>query len=282
MTTQRIERCLSVQQPSAWAVCVGDKTIENRSWSTDYRGTIAIHASSTKTIVNAVVKGRRNPGFDAEFFAYGAIIGVADLVDCVEMNPDLEDDPWTGGPVCWKLENARLIPRPIAMKGKLNLFKLDATIARRVEARLLQPEPKLDAKKRQKILELIRPGPLELCRCQAASYVDLGRFEDAVRLASQVIERDPAGCDGYHLRAIAYHGLGRFEEALGDVDKAIDVERRLAPLYHIRAVVKERLGDMDGMRDDWEKARKLGADLPPFDELEWEEANGSTEDEGAR
>lgn len=38
-------KVLSVQQPNATFICAGIKTVENRSWKTDYRGRIAIHAS---------------------------------------------------------------------------------------------------------------------------------------------------------------------------------------------------------------------------------------------
>ena len=36
---------LSVRQPWAWALLYGGKTIENRKWTTHYRGRIWIHAS---------------------------------------------------------------------------------------------------------------------------------------------------------------------------------------------------------------------------------------------
>jgi hypothetical protein len=38
-------KTLSVRQPYATLICAGVKPIENRSWNTDYRGTILIHAS---------------------------------------------------------------------------------------------------------------------------------------------------------------------------------------------------------------------------------------------
>ncbi|MCL2557473.1 MAG: ASCH domain-containing protein [Treponema sp.] len=38
-------KTLSVQQPYASMICYGVKAVENRSWKTDYRGRILIHAS---------------------------------------------------------------------------------------------------------------------------------------------------------------------------------------------------------------------------------------------
>jgi hypothetical protein len=38
-------KTLSVKQPYAALICAGVKTVENRTWSTDYRGKLLIHAS---------------------------------------------------------------------------------------------------------------------------------------------------------------------------------------------------------------------------------------------
>ena len=38
-------KVLSIRQPYASLVCYGIKTVENRTWKTDYRGKILIHAS---------------------------------------------------------------------------------------------------------------------------------------------------------------------------------------------------------------------------------------------
>jgi len=40
-------RVLSVRQPYATLLCAGVKDVENRSWSTKYRGTVLIHSSAT-------------------------------------------------------------------------------------------------------------------------------------------------------------------------------------------------------------------------------------------
>jgi hypothetical protein len=38
-------KALSVRQPYAALICAGVKTVENRTWTTDYRGKLLIHAS---------------------------------------------------------------------------------------------------------------------------------------------------------------------------------------------------------------------------------------------
>jgi len=49
--TKRLKslRALSLRQPWAWLVTNGSKDIENRSWHTNHRGPLLIHASSNLT-----------------------------------------------------------------------------------------------------------------------------------------------------------------------------------------------------------------------------------------
>src|SRR5688572_4676832 len=42
-------KALSLRQPWAWAVVHGGKRVENRGWTTDYRGPLLIHASTGMT-----------------------------------------------------------------------------------------------------------------------------------------------------------------------------------------------------------------------------------------
>ena len=57
-------KALTVQQPWATLIAVGAKQIETRSWKTDYRGPLAIHASK-----NMPVKNRSLCGWMTEPFA---------------------------------------------------------------------------------------------------------------------------------------------------------------------------------------------------------------------
>jgi hypothetical protein len=40
-----LNKVLSIKQPHASFICAGIKTVENRTWKTDYRGKLLIHAS---------------------------------------------------------------------------------------------------------------------------------------------------------------------------------------------------------------------------------------------
>lgn len=121
--------CLSIRQPWAWLIVHGHKTIENRHWSTLYRGQILIHAGKAMTQADyhecwgvARAQGVDLPA--AVNLPRGGIVGVARLVDCVRQH----DSPWFFGPVGWVLVEAR----PVALvpcAGQLGLFEVAQSVA---------------------------------------------------------------------------------------------------------------------------------------------------------
>lgn len=128
---------------------VEQKRVENRSWSTKYRGPLLIHAGASRKWLETF------PQIDEEKLTFGAILGVVDLVDCVSKcvvdpitaKPDYTlmvgvRYPWlvrhshATGPFCWILSNPRRFKDPILYKGKLGLFEvpdnvLDGAISNR-------------------------------------------------------------------------------------------------------------------------------------------------------
>ncbi len=118
---------LSIRQPWAYAITHGGKDIENRSWRTHRRGPILIHASNGLTQVEIrdftdFVRGAgllgpwlTNVGMEA--IHRGGIVGVADLVDCVEDHAS----PWFMGRFGFVLANARPLPF-MPMKGARGFF----------------------------------------------------------------------------------------------------------------------------------------------------------------
>ena len=69
-----IDRGHSIRQPFAWAVCANVKRFENRTWTTDYRGTIAIHTSTSQQNVNELLKYDEDGILRKDSFKFGAII----------------------------------------------------------------------------------------------------------------------------------------------------------------------------------------------------------------
>jgi len=108
-------KAISIRQPFAWLVVNGWKDIENRRWSTKVRGPLLIHAGSARPSaehLQSFLDVWPNATLD-----YGGIIGVVDIVDCV----DKHRSKWFRGPFGWVLAN----PRPLPFKpcpGKLKFF----------------------------------------------------------------------------------------------------------------------------------------------------------------
>jgi len=117
-------RALSILQPWAWLIVNGVKDIENRVWTTKYRGEFLVHAG----------KGFDDDAFedlvlDPEFakgmptnkadFERGGVVGSAVLVDCV----DDHDSDWFNGPYGFVLRDQKVLPfRPA--RGMLNFFEI--------------------------------------------------------------------------------------------------------------------------------------------------------------
>ena len=75
-------RALSLIQPWATAIMVGNKLIETRSWKTPYRGRIAIHASKGfPKYAKGFAATERALGRLPSRLPFGAIIGFATLSD---------------------------------------------------------------------------------------------------------------------------------------------------------------------------------------------------------
>ena len=118
-------KALVIRQPWAWAIIEGHKTIENRSWTTRYRGPLAVIAGSSKA---SLLNGR-------EFIEWlgilvpaslpmGCILGVVNLVDIIR--PSQSADAFSEGPWCWVLESPVKLERPVPYKGRLGLFEIGA------------------------------------------------------------------------------------------------------------------------------------------------------------
>jgi hypothetical protein len=125
-------KALSLRQPWASLILAGVKVVENRSWSTDHRGLLAIHASAAAADANVFddMPAFRElygiPRLDAATLPRGAILGTVELVDCrryaalprrLKAHPFAQPGCW-----CWLLANPKAFPRPIPATGKLRLW----------------------------------------------------------------------------------------------------------------------------------------------------------------
>ena len=159
-----ITRCLSVRRPWANLIVSGYKPLENRSWPTDYRGRIAIHASGRydgdayeslldsepafctrkqARMFREYMRGEHGPPSDViadSPVTTGRIIGTVELIDVIDVLADdfqLADlavhsegfnTPcscwWANAQYAWIFANPIAFTHPIECKGKLNLWQL--------------------------------------------------------------------------------------------------------------------------------------------------------------
>jgi hypothetical protein len=147
-------KALSTWQPWAHLLAVGAKEYETRSWSTGYRGPIAIHAALrwTKAMVLCCYEepflsilqrcGTRFPDrhladrYTSLGLEFGCVIAVADLVDVVpteQLLPSLGAievafGDFSHGRFAWRFADPVLLPKPIPCVGKQGLFELPADL----------------------------------------------------------------------------------------------------------------------------------------------------------
>ncbi|TYQ29982.1 ASCH domain-containing protein [Pseudanabaena sp. UWO310] len=125
------KKALSIRQPWAWLIANGYKDIENRSWSTSFRGEFFIHASKGMTgkeyqqCLDFLDLLRRDATValpiihlpDKKSLNFGGIVGAATLTACVTQS----DSPWFTGGFGFVLENPRVLPF-IPCRGELQFF----------------------------------------------------------------------------------------------------------------------------------------------------------------
>ena len=149
-------KVLSVKNPFAYLILQGGKDVENRTWTTDYRGRLYIHASGDTlpfltdepnltddyarklevfldTLAEYYSKCDINKGTTVESFMNAvidnpelwllksqSIIGYVDLVDVIQNS----SSPWSiDGQYHWILKNPTLLENPIRqVKGRLGLW----------------------------------------------------------------------------------------------------------------------------------------------------------------
>ena len=160
-------KVISLWQPWASAIALGSKRIETRSWSTNYRGPLAIHAAKRWTReedelihfyywMGAMglpygVQGRQEKW---DSLPKGAIVATCNLVDCrptgsfrleeiektiyCPADPRSEEYSWTErlmgnfelGRFGWVLDDIKPVPEPIPFKGAQGFFDVPDELLR--------------------------------------------------------------------------------------------------------------------------------------------------------
>lgn len=115
---------LSIRQPWAWLIVHGFKDVENRTWTTEYRGRFLVHAGKAMTSEEydeaAAVVARIRPNLIVppwRMLERGGIVGEAELTDCVTASVS----PWFGGPHGFVVRDAKVTPF-VSCPGALKFF----------------------------------------------------------------------------------------------------------------------------------------------------------------
>ena len=119
---------LSIRQPWTELILQGRKTIEVRTWATQYRGELWLHAG-----IQPETKALHRFNFLTHNLAFGALVGRCEIYDCIEFRDEtwgqwrtqhLNEGPLNRRQYAWFLRNPiRILPRPL--KGRLGLMRID-------------------------------------------------------------------------------------------------------------------------------------------------------------
>lgn len=130
-------KVISIKEPFATLIAKGIKKIETRSWKTNYRGELFIHASG-KQLAKEFIKNDfvldliKNMDMN-----YGNIICKCNLVDCIYMDEGFLNyinqnqieynlGEYKLGRYAWIIKDVEPI-YPMPAKGRLNIWNFDDT-----------------------------------------------------------------------------------------------------------------------------------------------------------
>ena len=142
-------KAITIKQPWATLIALGEKKFETRSWATKHRGPIAIHAG--KSIDKEAFKERAIATILAKHGIHlikdlptGAVLAIVELSEChkVTFDNDFIDEAETDkgisiagneyrfgfyeeGRYAWELTNLQVLPELVPAKGQLSLWNWD-------------------------------------------------------------------------------------------------------------------------------------------------------------
>ena len=141
-------KAISLWNPWAALIRCGAKTIETRSWSTQYRGQLAIHAAKKRlrredvewmprqfweAFMTAMGKTGGSPSEVLTALPYGSIVAIATLVECVPVELAQYIAPqerlfgdFRPGRFAWILKDINTLTTPIPFRGMQGLFEVPA------------------------------------------------------------------------------------------------------------------------------------------------------------
>jgi len=141
-------KAISLWQPWASLIAVGSKRYETRSWSTNHRGLIAIHAAKRWTddqfalcwqspFMEALDVQKIDGGPSA--LPRGAIVAIAELFGCFptsDLSPDRRErafGDWSPGRFAWQFSNVVPLTVAVPAVGRQGIFTIDSSLISQFE-----------------------------------------------------------------------------------------------------------------------------------------------------
>ncbi|MEK8215535.1 ASCH domain-containing protein [Paenibacillus sp. FSL L8-0463] len=136
-------KAITIIQPWATLIAVGEKRFETRSWATKHRGPIAIHAgkkiNKEACQQEDIQKALARHGYTVDNLPTGAVVAIATMVFPHQVDEDngsiavlsndesvQGDEIWFGdfslGRYAWELTNVERLQEPIPAKGQQGLW----------------------------------------------------------------------------------------------------------------------------------------------------------------
>jgi len=123
-------KVLSIKEPFATLIKDGVKIYETRSWKTNYRGEIYIHASLSLSKSERLESASK---YLKSEIKPGCILCKCELVDCIPMTDEFikyineetseyDYGLYSEGRYAWKLRVLEVLEKPIPAKGKLGIW----------------------------------------------------------------------------------------------------------------------------------------------------------------
>lgn len=139
-------KAITIKQPWATLIVLGEKKFETRSWATKHRGPLAIHAG--KSVDKDACEDSWIKSVLAEHgittwkqLPTGVVIATVELVDCHKVSLGVGSVVCTSGPVihgleyefgdyteghyAWELSNLQVLNEPVQANGQLSLWNWD-------------------------------------------------------------------------------------------------------------------------------------------------------------
>jgi hypothetical protein len=160
-------KAITIYQPYASLIAVGAKRYETRSWRTNYRGPVAIHAGlrlspwedyADHVFVDKVRAALGIVDFDS--LPHGAVIAVADLTECWHIcndgdsafinrgepfgeiqleavkNSEYLFGDFSEGRYAWELTRVKMPPEPVPCRGRQRLWDVPPDVAAEIMRRI--------------------------------------------------------------------------------------------------------------------------------------------------